>query len=76
MNYKPMFKIGQLIVLAENCPYVCSTANKRDLFEIKPEMVGMFLGYAETKLKFPLAVVLFGDVTVSMAADRLSSYHG
>lgn len=69
------FKIGQLVALAGNCSYICSTASKRDLFEIKPEMVGMFLGYAETKLNFSLAVVLFGDVMVSMAANKLKSYH-
>lgn len=75
MSQKPMFRIGQLVALAENCPYVCSTPNKRGLFTINPETVGLFLGYAETKLNFPLAVVLFEDVTVSMAADRLRSYH-
>lgn len=75
MSHEPYFKIGQLVALRENCPYIVSTANRSNLFEIKPEMVGLFLGYAETMLNAPIAVVLFGDITLTIFADKLRTYH-
>lgn len=75
MSTKPLFNKGQLVRLAENCPYVVSTATKRNLFEIKPDMLGLFLGYCETGLPCHVAVVLFEDVTVAISADRLVAHH-
>lgn len=71
---KVIFKQGELVVLSEELSYVVSTASKRDLFEIRPGMIGIFLGYAETRLLSPIAVLLFEDVILSMPADRIRVY--
>lgn len=73
-NRKSVFKQGELVVLSEELSYIVSTASKRDLFEIRPNMIGIFLGYAETRLLSPIAVLLFEDVILSMPADRIRAY--
>ena len=69
-----MFKKGQLVVLAWNEPYTVSTASTRNMFTIKPGMVGLFLGYAETKLNCQMAIVLFEDVTLAIVDGRLKAF--
>ena len=68
-----MFKKGHLVMLASDDPYIVSTANKGGMFKIMPDMLGLFLGYTETYLSYSVAVVLFGDVMLSISADKLKA---
>jgi len=78
-NFKPSkkqgFSPGELVMLNSDFDYVVSTANKGGQFCIRPNMIGMFLGYSETNLIHAIAIVLFEDVSLAIVADRLKAYN-